>query len=124
MMFDWFSKDGDDAVSMLKRDHDTVKELFDEFEKAKQKAAKKKLVAKALMELKVHAALEEEIFYPAVRAALERDVMNEADEEHHVAKVLIGELEKMTGREEHYDAKFPVLSENVRHHMKEEESEM
>jgi len=123
-MFDWFSKDSDDAVSILKRDHDTVKELFDEFEKAKQRAAKKKIVAKALTELKVHAALEEEIFYPAVRAALDHDVMNEADEEHHVAKMLIAELEKMTGKEDHYDAKFTVLSENVRHHIKEEEGEM
>jgi hypothetical protein len=123
-MFEWFSKDSNDAVSLLKRDHDTVKELFDEFEKAKQRAAKKKIVAKALTELKAHAALEEEIFYPAVRAELDHDVMNEADEEHHVAKVLIAELEKMTGKEDHYDAKFTVLSENVRHHIKEEESEM
>jgi len=123
-MFDWFSKDSDDAVSLLKRDHDTVKELFDEFEKAKQKAAKKKIVAKALTELKVHAAIEEEIFYPAVRAALDHDMMNEADEEHHVAKVLIAELEKMTGKEDHYDAKFTVLAENIRHHIKEEESDM
>src|SRR3954471_7712100 len=124
IMFDWFSHDSNDAVSMLKRDHDTVKELFDEFEKAKQKAAKKKIVAKALTELKVHAALEEEIFYPAVRRELDHDVMNEADEEHHVAKMLIAELEKMIGKEDHYDAKFTVLSENVRHHIKEEESEM
>jgi hypothetical protein len=123
-MFDWFSKDGNDAVSILKRDHDTVKQLFDDFEKTEQKAAKKKIVAKALNELKVHAALEEELFYPAVRAALDHDVMNEADEEHHVAKVLIAELDKMTGKEDHYDAKFTVLSENVRHHIKEEESEM
>jgi hypothetical protein len=123
-MFDWFSKDGNDAVSILKRDHDTVKELFDEFEKATQRPAKKKIVTKALTELKVHAALEEEIFYPAVRAELDHDVMNEADEEHHVAKVLIAELEKMTGKEDHYDAKFTVLAENVRHHIKEEESDM
>jgi len=123
-MFDWFSKDSNDAVSMLKRDHDTVKELFDEFERAKQKAAKKKIVAKALTELKVHAALEEEIFYPAVRSELDHDVMNEADEEHHVAKMLIAELEQMTGKEDHWDAKFTVLAENVRHHIKEEESDM
>ncbi len=123
-MFDWFSNDGNDAVSILKRDHDTVKELFDQFEKAEHRPAKRKIVAKALMELKVHAAIEEEIFYPAVRAALESDVMNEADEEHHVAKMLIAELEKMSGKEDHYDAKFTVLSENVRHHIKEEEGEM
>jgi hypothetical protein len=124
-MFDnWFSTDSNDAISILKRDHDTVKELFDQFENAKQRAQKKKIVTKAIEELKIHAAIEEDIFYPAVRQELEADMMTEADEEHHVAKVLIGELEKMTGKEDHYDAKFTVLSENVRHHIKEEESEM
>ena len=123
-MFHWFSDDGNDAISILKRDHDTVKDLFEEFEKAKQRAAKKKIVANALTELKIHAVIEEEIFYPAVRAELAKDMMNEADEEHHVAKILIAELEKMTGKEDHYDAKFTVLAENVRHHIKEEESEM
>ncbi len=120
----WFSADSNDAISILKRDHDTVKDLFDRFEKATQRAQKKKIVAQAIEELKIHAAIEEEIFYPAVRAELEHDLMTEADEEHHVAKVLIGELEKMTGKEEHYDAKFTVLSENIRHHIKEEEGEM
>jgi hypothetical protein len=123
-MFDWFSNDSDNAIDILKRDHDTVKDLFDKFKQARQRAAKKKIVAQALTELKVHAAIEEEIFYPAVRKALAQDMMNEADEEHHVAKVLIGELEKMTGKEDHYDAKFTVLAENVRHHIKEEEGEM
>ena len=88
-MFDWFSKDGNDAVSILKRDHDTVQELFDEFEKAKQRPAKKKIVTRALTELKVHAALEEEIFYPAVRPKLAHDLMNEADEEHHARLTVI-----------------------------------
>jgi hypothetical protein len=112
------------AVSLLKADHKKVKALFDEFEEAKGRASKKKIVAAALQELKVHAAIEEEIFYPAVRKRLEKDMMNEADEEHHVAKVLIAELEAMDGSEDHYDAKFKVLSENVRHHIKEEEGEM
>ena len=124
MFESWFSRESNDAISILKRDHDTVEELFGQFEKAKQRAQKKNIVAKALEELKVHAAVEEEIFYPAVRAELDRDIMTEADEEHHVAKVLIGELEKMSGTEEHYDAKFTVLAENVRHHIKEEEGEM
>jgi hypothetical protein len=124
MFESWFSADSNDAISILKRDHDTVKDLFHQFENAKGHAEKKKIVAQALEELKIHAAIEEEIFYPTVRAELEKDMMNEADEEHHVAKVLIAELEKMTGTEDHYDAKFTVLSENVRHHIKEEESEM
>ena len=112
------------AVSLLKEDHDRVKELFDEFEAAKSRAAKVKIVRAALTELKVHAAIEEELFYPAVRKPLGKEIMNEADEEHHVAKLLIAELDGMDGSESHYDAKFHVLAENVRHHIKEEEDEM
>jgi hypothetical protein len=112
------------ACALLKKDHDTVKELFDQFEKSEGRRARKKIVDQALTELKVHAAIEEEIFYPAVRKPVGKDIMNEADEEHHVAKVLIAELESMDGQEDHYDAKFMVLAENVRHHIKEEEGEM
>ncbi len=112
------------AFALLKKDHETVKDLFDSFENAEGRPAKKKIVGQALTELKVHAVIEEEIFYPAVRKAVGKDLMNEADEEHHVAKVLIAELEEMDGRESHYDAKFTVLAENVRHHIKEEESEV
>jgi hypothetical protein len=113
-----------DAVSLLKTDHKKVKALFTQFEAAEGRREKKKIVAEALLELKLHAAIEEEIFYAAVRRTVGKDVMHEADEEHHVAKVLIAELESMNGSESHYDAKFTVLSENVRHHIKEEESEM
>ena len=123
-MFDWLSKGDNDAIAMLKKDHETVKKLFDQFEEAQNRQAKKKIVNEALTELKVHAALEEEIFYPAVRKRIGTDIMNEAAEEHHVAKVLIAEIEDVNGRGDHYDAKFTVLAENVRHHIKEEESEM
>src|SRR5512140_549722 len=112
------------AFALLKKDHDRVKKLFDQFENAEGRPAKKKIVDQALTELKVHAMIEEEIFYPAVRKPVGKDTMNEADEEHHVAKVLIAELEGMDGRETHYDAKFTVLAENVRHHIKEEEGEV
>src|SRR5512140_262189 len=112
------------AFALLKKDHDRVKKLFDQFENAEGRPAKKKIVDQALTELKVHAMIEEEIFYPAVRRPVGKDTMNEADEEHHVAKVLIAELEEMDGRESHYDAKFTVLAENVRHHIKEEEGEV
>ena len=122
IMFDLFA--GNPAVSLLKADHDRVKKLFDQFEKTKGRAAKKKIVREALAELKVHAAIEEEIFYPAIRKPIGKDIMNEADEEHHVAKLLIAELETMKGSESHFDAKFTVLAENVRHHIKEEENEM
>ena len=112
------------AAKLLKADHDEVKALFDEFESAKSRPARLKIVRQALQELKVHAAIEEEIFYPAVRARVGKEVMNEADEEHHVAKLLIAELDRMDGSESHFDAKFMVLAENVRHHIKEEENEM
>ena len=121
-MFNLFSTNP--AVALLKDDHDRVKTLFDEFEAAKSRPAKVKLVRAALTELKVHAAVEEELFYPAVRKAGGKEVMNEADEEHHVAKLLIAELDAMDGSESHFDAKFKVLAENVRHHIEEEEGEM
>ncbi|HUQ70290.1 MAG TPA: hemerythrin domain-containing protein [Planctomycetaceae bacterium] len=112
------------AVALLKEDHTKVKQLFDQFEAAKSRPAKRKIIQQALTELKAHALIEEEIFYAAVRKAVGKEIMNEADEEHHVAKLLIAELESMDGSESHYDAKFLVLAENVRHHIKEEENEM
>lgn len=126
-MFDFFSDtttDSNDAIDLLKRDHNTVKELFDQFEKAEGRAARRKIVTQAVQELKLHAAIEEDIFYPTVRKQVGGEIMNEADEEHHVAKVLIAELDEMDGKEDHYDAKFMVLAESVRHHIKEEEGEM
>ena len=112
------------AIELLKQDHKTVKGLFDQFEEADKLAEKKKIVAQAINALKIHASIEEEIFYPNVFKAVGKDLMTEADEEHHVAKILIAELEAMDGSEDHYDAKFTVLSENIRHHIKEEEGEM
>jgi hypothetical protein len=123
-MFEWLTNDENDAIAMLKRDHDNVKALFDQFEKAEGKAEKQKIVKQALEELRIHSTLEEELFYPAVREQLKNGVMNEADEEHHVAKVLIAELDAMNGDNDHFDDKFTVLAESVRHHIKEEENEM
>ena len=114
------------AIGMLKEDHDNVKDLFERFEKTNGSATKAKIVSEALTALKVHATIVEELFYPAVRQNIEDEegLMDEADEEHHVAKILIAELEKMAGDEEHWDAKFQVLAESVRHHIKEEEGKM
>jgi hemerythrin superfamily protein len=114
------------AVTMLKEDHQKVKDLFDKFEETKNPSSKAKIVSEALTELKVHATVEEELFYPAVRQQIddEEALMDEADEEHHVAKVLIAELEKMSGDEDHWEAKFTVLAESIRHHIKEEEGKM
>src|ERR1051325_9794772 len=122
-MFDWMLPEKH-AIAILKKDHDAVKDLFDEFEKAEKAAAKAKIIDQAVHALKIHALLEEEIFYPAVRAHVGSKLMNEADEEHHVAKVLIAELDHTTGHNDHRDAKFTVLAESVRHHIREEENEM
>lgn len=122
-MFDWMLS-RKHAISILKKDHDTVKALFDKFEKTENRAARNKIIAKAVSELKAHAVIEEEIFYPAVRAKVGAKIMNEADEEHHVAKVLIAELDGRMKDEGHRDAKFTVLAESIRHHIQEEENEM
>jgi hemerythrin-like domain-containing protein len=112
------------AISILLRDHDSVKRLFHRFERAKSAAEKETILRDAVMELKIHATIEEEIFYPTVRAKVGADLMNEADEEHHVARVLIAELDNGRRGDEHRQAKFMVLAESVRHHIKEEEGEV
>jgi hemerythrin superfamily protein len=119
-------KKSEDAIAMLKADHRKVKALFDEFEDTSASTKQQQIAAEALMELKIHATIEEEFFYPAVRQQIEDEdgIMEEADEEHHVAKLLIAELEQMQGDEDHWEAKFKVLAESVRHHIKEEEGEM
>jgi hemerythrin superfamily protein len=114
-----------DAVSMLKEDHRKVKELFEQFEEATDTATKREIAQQAIKELKVHAALEEELFYPAVREEIdEEEKIDEAVEEHHVVKLLIGELSKMRPSDAHFDAKFTVLAESVKHHIEEEEGEV
>jgi hemerythrin-like domain-containing protein len=123
-VFDLLTNEEDDAITMLKRDHDNIKALFEQFEKAEHKSNRHTIVKQALEELRIHSTLEEELFYPAVRHQLKNGVMNEADEEHHVANVLIAELEAIGEGNDHFDAKFTVLAENVRRHIKEEENLM
>src|SRR3982751_1197623 len=111
-----------DAIHLLKEDHTKVKDLFDDFEDTDDSQEQYDIAQKAILELTVHAEIEEEIFYPAVRQATdESELMNEAEEEHHVAKVLMEELKDLAPTDEHFAAKFMVLAENVRHHIKEEE---
>lgn len=110
---------------MLREDHKKVKEIFDEFERAEEGGAKGRLVEKALLELTVHAILEEELFYPAVRREIGNEpILGEAEEEHHVAKLLIGELCAMKPSDSRFDAKFRVLAENVRRHIEKEEGKI
>jgi hemerythrin superfamily protein len=125
-MLDFLTKGKEDAINILKKDHDKVDDLFKDFEKAEQRSQKKKIVAEAISELKIHAAVEEELFYPSLRGKekVDQALLNESDEEHHVAKLLIAELEQMNGSEDHYDAKFTVLSESIRHHVKDEEGDL
>jgi len=109
-----------DAIALLKADHRKVEELFEKYESARGKKAD---IAKQIcMELTIHTMIEEEIFYPACReAGVESDMLDEANVEHDGAKVLIGELENGSPDDEYYDAKVKVLSEEIKHHVKEEE---
>jgi len=111
-----------DAVALLKADHRKVEELFDQFEKAKSSSAKQALAEKICTELSVHTAIEEEIFYPACTGKVEDEsVLQEAYVEHDGAKVIISELLSASPDDEFYDAKVKVLSEQIKHHVKEEE---
>jgi hemerythrin-like domain-containing protein len=116
---------GGKAMKLLKKDHDAVKDLFDRFE-ASEDGERARIVRQACEELKVHARVEEELFYPALRQRMDdkKGLLDEADEEHHEAKILIAELGLMTGDESRFGAKFMVLAENVRHHIDEEEGEI
>jgi hypothetical protein len=110
-----------DAIALLKADHRKVEALFEKFEKAKGAAAKRKLVEEICTELSVHATIEEEIFYPACNGEVEEDLLNEAYVEHDGAKVMIAELMGSDPGHDFYDAKVKVLSEEIKHHVKEEE---
>jgi len=113
------------ALRLLKEDHARVRSMFDKFEKTESGREKQVLAQTICHEIKVHAQLEEEIFYPAVRQAIEdEDIMNEADVEHASAKQLIAQIETADPTEEHFDALVTVLGEYIKHHVKEEESEM
>jgi len=113
------------AIAALKKDHTMVKQLFDQFEESESSSEKEEIIEKAIQELKLHATVEEEIFYPALRGSVEdEDMMNEAEQEHHVARLLIAELELNAKDEGRRNAKFTVLAESVRHHIKEEEGQI
>lgn len=121
----------EDAISLLTADHVKVQELFAQFEKVKNATEgpafeeKQRIAASTCVELTMHMTIEEEIFYPAVRAMTDQeDMVNEAEVEHQGAKVLIDELSAMPVEDEMFNAKYAVLSEYVTHHVKDEQSEM
>lgn len=114
-----------DAIALLKADHEAVSLLFAEYEKTRSVPNKKALVAEICTALSVHAQIEEEIFYPAVKAALkDKLLVPQATVEHAGVKDLIHQLKGVEPDGEMYDAKVKVLSEYVKHHVKEEQNEM
>lgn len=115
---------GQDAVALLEQDHRTVEELFAKFEQAKGDAEKRQLVIAICIALKVHARLEEDLFYPAAAKAVDADLLKEAQVEHLSAKDLISQIETGAPGEPLFDARVKVLSEYVAHHVKEEEGEI
>jgi hemerythrin-like domain-containing protein len=122
-------KKSNDALAMLKADHDKVKKMFKEFERMTEDEPgeeAQQLAAQICNELKVHTMLEEEIFYPEARAALEddEDLIDEAEVEHASAKDLIEQIEGMGGSDDKFVATVTVLGEYVNHHVKEEQDEM
>ncbi len=119
------AKKAKEATALLRADHKVVSDLFADYEKARSTSKKQKLVAEICTELSVHAQVEEEIFYPAVKRALkDKELIPEATVEHATLKDLISQVEGITPDGEMFDAKIKVLSEYVKHHVKEEHEEM
>jgi hypothetical protein len=111
-----------DAIALLKADHRKVEALFESFDKAHDRPRKEKLVKQICTELSIHTRIEEEIFYPACAGQVaDDDLLDESYVEHDGAKVLIAELLASDADNEFYDAKVTVLSEMIKHHVKEEE---
>ncbi len=117
-----------DGITLLRQDHKTVEGLFKRFERAGDGASESKrdLVDRIIEELSVHAVIEEQVFYPAVREAVPdaEPTVLEALEEHHIVKWTLSELEGMAPDQERFDPKVTVLIESVRHHVEEEEGEL
>ena len=110
-----------DAIALLKNDHRTVEELFAKFQKASGKDRKWEIAQQICNELKIHATIEEEIFYPACEGAVDKDLYRESFVEHDGAKVLINDITANGPGDDFFEAKVTVLCEEISHHVKEEE---
>ena len=110
-----------DAIALLKADHRAVEDLFEEFEGARSSDRQKTLATQICTELVIHTIIEEELFYPALRGKIEDDTLDEAYVEHDGAKLLIGQIVAGEPQEDFYEAKVTVLSEEIKHHVHEEE---
>lgn len=114
-----------DATALLRADHKRVNDLFSEYEETHSVAKKKQIVEQLCNELTVHAQVEEEIFYPAVKQALkDKELIPEARVEHETLKSLIAQVEGMEPDGEMFDARIKVMHEYVKHHVKEEQNEI
>ena len=111
-----------DAIALLKADHRKVEGLFSKFENASGHGKKQQIAEQICNELKIHTMLEEEIFYPALEGKIEEDTLSEAYVEHDGAKMLINDIMAGGPDDDFYDAKVKVLSEEIEHHVKEEEA--
>jgi hemerythrin superfamily protein len=109
------------AIKLLKDDHRAVEELFEEFEGAKRASDKRSIAKEICLELTIHTLIEEEIFYPAIKDAVDEEIYGEAHVEHDGAKMLIAEIMAADPKDDFYDARVKVLSEMIKHHVKEEE---
>jgi hemerythrin superfamily protein len=114
-----------EATALLRADHKVVSGLFAEYENSRAKSKKKRLVSQVCTALTVHARVEEETFYPAVKLALkDKELIPEASVEHATLKALIAQVQGVEPDGEMFDARIKVLSECVKHHVKEEQEEM
>jgi hemerythrin superfamily protein len=117
----------EDAIEMLRADHQKVRNLFQDYEKAQDQKAKRKIAQQVFVELEIHAQLEENVFYPAFKQEADQEgkqLVAESLQEHQRVKDLIEELREFDADDETFDIKFHELMENVEHHVEEEESEM
>jgi signal-transduction protein with cAMP-binding, CBS, and nucleotidyltransferase domain len=110
-----------DAIALLKADHRKVEALFEEFDQARRSDRKARIVEQICTELKIHTMIEEEIFYPTIKPKIDAAMVEEGVIEHDSAKVLINDLARADPKDEYYDAKVKVLSEEIKHHVAEEE---
>ena len=114
-----------DAIGLLKADHAKVEGLFDQFEKTRSDDKKVSLAKEICLELKIHTSIEEELFYPAAREAIDdNDLLDEAEVEHQSAKDLISQIEQGSPDDEKWSARVTVLGEYIKHHVKEEHTEL
>ncbi|MEX2274800.1 MAG: hemerythrin domain-containing protein [Actinomycetota bacterium] len=127
MSDDTKERDAMDAITLLKNDHEKVKGLLEKVDSTTERGVKtrEELFGKIKTELTVHEAIEEEIFYPALKEHVKtKEITLEAYEEHHVVDEIMGEIERTPFDDERWGAKFTVMKENLEHHIEEEENQM